>query len=427
VIPTGSKQQRFYGWTALAGVMLVYFSLCGNILYAYGVFLPSMCEEFGWSRSALSGPYTAFALAGGILGPLAGISIGKFGARKNAIAGNFVVALGLMGMSLVKELWHVYLFYGVLIGAGLAFGTWIATVTVVNNWFIRRRSLAMGLLFAAGGIGGFAFPPLISWLISSLGWRLSWGYLAGVHMVLAVVIGGILIRNKPEEMGQVPDGEVAQAAQEAGVGSPPPRQVYQTAVDWKVRDALRTRALWLVMIAMAASLFSLDMLTIHQVAYLQDLGFSPMIAATALGLLAGISIIGRLLCGALGTRFEGRYLAAACLAGFTVGIIILMNAKTLPLIYLYAIISGISYGGMIVLGPVLTGAYFGRAHYAQISGWTAPVATFIAAASPLLAGFIHDTTGSYIPAFLVAAAFLGVGLVCALLARPPKPPVTMSC
>lgn len=285
----------------------------------------------------------------------------------------------------------------------------------------------MGLLFAAGGIGGFAFPPLISWLISSLGWQMSWGCLAGSHMVLAVVIGGILIRNKPEEMGQVPDGEVARSAQEAGVGSPPPRQVYQTAVDWKVRDALRTRALWLVMIAMAASLFSLDMLTIHQVAYLQDLGFSPMIAATALGLLAGISIIGRLLCGALGTRFEGRYLAAVCLAGFTVGIIILMNAKTLPLIYLYAIISGISYGGMIVLGPVLTGAYFGRAHYAQISGWTAPVATFIAAASPLLAGFIHDTTGSYIPAFLVAAAFLGVGLVCALLARPPKPPVTMSC
>lgn len=407
--------------------MLVYFSLCGNILYAYGVFLPSMCEEFGWSRSALSGPYTAFALVGGILGPLAGISIGKFGARKNAIAGNLVVVLGLMGMSLVKELWHVYLFYGVLIGAGLAFGTWIATVTVVNNWFIRRRSLAMGLLFAAGGIGGFAFPPLISWLISSLGWQMSWGCLAGSHMVLAVVIGGILIRNKPEEMGQVPDGEVARSAQEAGVGSPPPRQVYQTAVDWKVRDALRTRALWLVMIAMAASLFSLDMLTIHQVAYLQDLGFSPMIAATALGLLAGISIIGRLLCGALGTRFEGRYLAAVCLAGFTVGIIILMNAKALPLIYLYAIISGISYGGMIVLGPVLTGAYFGRTHYAQISGWTAPVATFIAAASPLLAGFIHDTTGSYIPAFLVAAAFLGVGLVCALLARPPKPPVTMSC
>ena len=407
--------------------MLVYFSLCGNILYAYGVFLPPMCEEFGWSRSALSGPFTAFALVGGILGPLAGISIGKFGARKNAIAGNLVVALGLMGMSLVKELWHVYLFYGVLIGAGLAFGTWIATVTVVNNWFIRRRSLAMGLLFAAGGIGGFAFPPLISWLISSLGWQMSWGCLAGSHMVLAVVIGGILIRNKPEEMGQVPDGEVAQAAQETGVGSPPPRQVYQTAVDWKVRDALRTRALWLVVISMAASLFSLDMLTIHQVAYLQDLGFSPMIAATALGLLAGISIIGRLLCGALGTRFEGRYLAAVCLAGFAVGIIILMNAKTLPLIYLYAIISGISYGGMIVLGPVLTGAYFGRAHYAQISGWTAPVATFIAAASPLLAGFIHDTTGSYIPAFLVAAAFLGVGLVCALLARPPKPPVTMSC
>ncbi len=427
MIPTGSKQQRFYGWTALAGAMLVYFSMCGNVVYSFGVFLPVMCEEFGWSRTALSGTLTAEAIAGGILGPLVGISISKFGARKNIIAGNLVAALGLLGMSQVNEIWQVYLFFGVLAGGGIAFGVSIATTTMVNDWFIRRRSLAMSLLFTAGGIGGFAFPPLISWFIYSLGWQLGWVFLAGIHILLAVVIGSLLVRNKPEEMGQVPDGEVTQAAQEVAASSPPLRRVYQTPVDWTVKAALRTPALWLLLVSNVTMWFSLSILTIHQVAYLQDLGFSPMTAATALGLMVGMSIIGRLVCGVLGTRFEGRYLVAACLALMAAGISVLMTVNSLPFIYLYTTLCGIGYGGILVLVPVILGAYFGRAHYARIFGWTAPIMAVFGAGSPLVAGFIYDTTGSYTPAFWIALALLGVGMVCALLARPPKPPVTMSC
>ena len=410
----------------MAGAMLVFFGMVGNSIISYGVFLPTMCEELGWSRSALSGLYTAFWITLGLLGPLVGISVNKFGARKNIICGNLVIVLGLLGMSLIKEVWHVYLIFGVLIAAGQAFGAFIPSTTVVINWFTRRRSLAMGLLNAAGGIGGLALPPLIIWLISSLGWRLGWVCLAGIHTVVVVVAAGMLVRNKPEEMGQVPDGEVTEAAQEAGAGNPALRRVYQTPVDWRVEDALRTPALWLLVIFTAAHLFALNFITLHQVAYLQDLGFSPMIAATTLGLLAGMSIIGQLGCGALGTRFEGRYLAAICLAGFAVGLTILMNVRALPLIYLHTVLSGISYGGLLVLMPVLLGAYFGRAYYAQIIGWTVPITTIFSAISPLLAGFIYDTTGSYMPAFVVAVTLLGVGLVCALLARPPKPPVTMT-
>ena len=414
------RQRNFHGWTVLAGAMLAYFCMCGNIFYAYGVFLPSMCDGLGWSRSAMSGPYTLNMLVGGFLGPLAGISITKFGARKNIVLGNLVSALGLLGMSTITEVYHVYIFFGVLIGAGQAFGAWIATIATVNNWFVRRRSLAMSLLFTSGGIGGFAFPPLISWLISSLEWRFAWVCLGGIHLVLAVVIAGMLVRNKPEDIGQVPDGEVAVIPQKGDTVSPVQNRVYQTPADWTVGAALRSRALWLVMAFGLANMFTLNMLSIHQVSYVQDLGFSHMTASTAFGLLVGMSIIGRLACGVLGTRFEGRHLAAVCLAGFTVGIVILMNVTSLPFIYLYAIVSGISYGGIIVLEPALLGAYFGRAHYAQIMGWVAPIGTLVGASSPLLGGLIYDITESYIPAFVVAAVFLGVGVVCALLARPPK-------
>jgi len=422
MISTITKREKFYGWTALAGAMLVYFGMCGDISYAFGVFLPVMGEDFAWSRSALSGAFTTFWVVGGLLGPLAGISISRFGARKSIIISNIIAVLGLLGMSWVQEVWHVYLFFGVLLGIGIAFGEFIPTTAIVNNWFIRRRALAMSLLFASGGISGFAFPPMISWLISGIGWRLTWVCLAGIHLILAVILGGILVRNKPEELGQVPDGKTIGAIQEATAGSPPVSRVYQTKVDWKVRDAIRTPALWLIMIFSAAGMFTLSFLMLHQVAYLQDLDFSHMKASTTFGLLVGMSILGRLVCGALGTRFESRYLAAAFLALFAIGMVILVNAKTLPFIYLYAVLSGISYGALIVLQPAIFGAYFGRTYYAEIVGWTAPVMTVVCAASPLLGAFLYDITGSYLPTFWVAIGFLGLGLVCALLARPPRPP-----
>ncbi|MBI5605878.1 MAG: MFS transporter, partial [Deltaproteobacteria bacterium] len=171
--------QLFSGWTILIGLMAAYAGLCGNITYAYGVFLPAMSQTFLWSRSALSGPYTLFFIVGGLLGPVAGLSVARFGARRNIIIFNFIAALGLLGLSQVRALWQVYLFFGVLAGLGIGFGEFIPITSVINNWFIRKRSLAMGLLFASGGVGGFVLPPLISRIISVLGWRWAWVWLAG--------------------------------------------------------------------------------------------------------------------------------------------------------------------------------------------------------------------------------------------------------
>lgn len=419
-----SGKPRFYGWTALIGAMAVYFAMCGDFVYSFGVFLPVISEEFNWSRASLSGTITASEVAWGILGPLIGISISRFGARLNIIAGNMVAALGLLGMFFVKEIWHVYLFYGVLAGIGISFGSFLAVTTMINDWFIRKRSLTMSLLLTSGGIGGLAFPPFISWLIANVGWQLAWVCLAGIHVILAVVIGGALARNKPEEMGQFPDGEVSVAAEGITADSTGVSRVYQTSVDWTVGAALRTRTLWLILTCDLAVWFSLSILTIHQVAYLQDRGFSHFMAASALGLMVGMSIVGRLLCGILGTRFAGRYLIAACLATMFAGMIVLMNARTLPLVYTCSVLCGIGYGGMLVNIPVILGAYFGRTRYAQILGWTAPILTVFGAGSPVIAGLIFEITGSYMPAFQAGVVLLGVGFILAFLARPPKPSVS---
>ena len=284
-------------------------------------------------------------------------------------------------------------------GLGIAFGEFIPITTVINHWFIRRRSMAMGLFLASGGLGGFVFPPLISKLISDLGWRWAWGYLAGQHLFLTVILGGILIRNRPEDMGQYPDG-ISETQGHPQLNQTAPRHpVYQTAVDWTAGEAMRTPALWMIMALFSIILFVTNMLTTHQVAYLQDLNFSPLMSATALGLMLGMSIIGRLACGFLGMRFEGRHLAVFFLTGMGLGIMALILARGVLFIHLYSVLTGIGFGGMIVLMPNLLGAYFGRTHYSRIVGWTAPVVTLISAGSPTLAGFLYDVTGKLFFAF----------------------------
>lgn len=150
--------------------------------------------------------------------------------------------------------------------------------------------------------------------------------LAGLHFLLTVILAGLLIRNTPESEGQVPDGQ-ASASPSDQFHSTARGRVYSTPVDWNAREALRTQTLWVLLILFSVLLFATNMLTTHQVAYLRDLRYSPMVSATALGLMLGMSVLGRLVSGILGMRFDGRYLAAVFFGCMGLGIVSLMNAR----------------------------------------------------------------------------------------------------
>lgn len=416
---TDSEKKHFSGWITLIGAMLAYAGICGDVTYAFGVFLPPMSETFGWSRSSLSGPYTLFLIIGGVMGPVAGFTIARFGARKNIILGNIFAAIGLLCMSQAEKIWHVYLFFGVMGGLGIAFAEFLPLTTVINQWFIRRRSLALGLLFTSGGLGGFIFPLLISMLITNIGWRWTWIYLAFIHLLLGVVLAGLLIRSRPEEEGQVPDGQ-ADADRPDSTETSAQNLVYSTKENWTLHDALQTPALWIILILFSVFLFSTMMLITHQVAYLLDMKYSATVSSSALGLMLGMSILGRIASGFLGMHVDGRYLAAVFMACQGLGIVSLINAGEIIFVYGYSIFTGIGIGGMIVLLPNVIGSYFGRTHFSQIVGWTIPVVTMVSAFSPMLAGFFYDSTGSYLLLFALTAAILLVCCILALIMHPPR-------
>lgn len=418
------KGRGFYGWIALAGAMLVFFSTSGTFYYSYGVLLPAMCVEYGWSRSIVSGGLSVALLAFALPSPLIGASVARFGPRVNIVFGNLIVVLGLAGMSITTKVWQLYFFYGILAGLGGGFGLYLACTSVVNNWFIRKRSLGMGLVISAGGLGGFAFPPLVTWLLSSIGLQKSWLALSAIQLSCAVLIGGlILVRNRPEDMGQVPDGIPNIQANKIEEETSHTPRAYQSPMDWQTRQVIRKPTIWLITALCSANKLALGAVIAHQVAYLKDIGFSPVVAAMALGLVPGMSILGRLGFGLLGVRFEVRHLAIVSFVIQVIALIILLSStKSLALIYTYAVLFGISCGALVVALPAFIGAYYGRVHYTRIMGLIFPLTIVAEAAGPIMAGAINDAMGTYLPAFAIITGFSTVGLVCAILAYPPKPP-----
>jgi MFS family permease len=415
------EKNFFYGWVILGISFLVMAVIAGGGYYAFGVFFKPMITEFGWSRGTGAIGFSLMLVVGGLLAPLIGVSLVRFGARKIMVFGHALLIMAFLLLSRTTELWHLYIIFGVMCGIGMACAAFNPVTTMVNNWFIRRRAFALGIAMAGVGVGTVVLAPAVRYLVEVIGWQSAWLALAGLIFVFALIPALIFVRSKPEDMGQIPDG-VKPPAEQKDIG-PVVKRVYTTPVDWETRAAVRTPALWLTVVFLAANLFTINMLATHQVAHLEDIGISPIMAAGALGIMVGFSSAGRLIIGTLGDRIEPRYIAAfACLMQ-VIGLLIFINAKALGLIYAYVVLYGTSNGAISVLSPTLIGAYYGRKNFATIQGIAWVPALLIGAIAPTFAGFVFDVTGSYLIPVITAVILCAAGGVCALLAKPPSPPI----
>jgi MFS family permease len=411
-------KKGFYGWAALAGVVLAQFLGSGSCLMSFGVFLPVICKDLNWSRGTASVSMTIALLFFGVPSPLWGVLTNKFGPRKLIISGSIFLALGLAGMSIVHEAWQAYIFFG-LAGLGSGMGGFIPSSAVANNWFVKKRSLAMGIVSASVGLGGLVFPTLITLLISWLDWRLSWVVLTGVVIMGCTLAGGlILIRNKPEDLGQMPDGIIEEDPSTTSTG-----KRYQEKDDatgkWTMKQALQHPTTWLITFFAAVITLAYFTMSGHQIAYLQDKGYSPMIAATTLSLLSGMSVLGSLAFGFMALRINVRKMIIMCTIMVIIALGILMTTHNLAMIFLYVVLFGLANGAITPSVPTLIGNYFGRDIYPQIMGIIIAL-EMLGSFGPSIAGVIYDTTASYLPAFILLTSLCLLALICILLARRPQ-------
>jgi len=416
-----SGEQRFYGWINL--VVLGILGIIGGFYIAsFSYFLDYLVEEFGWNYGTVTLASTISMLALGFCGPVAGIFIMKFGARRAIFLGNFLGFSGFFLLYFHSHLWQLFLGYGLLIGTAAGLGGMLASTTVINNWFVKKRSVALGLSLGIGGFGGIGMGPSIQASINAYGWRHTFLIISLLVLVFAVIIPAIFVRNKPGDLGQVPDGP-ARPKTPAGDRKPlPPKAAYKTPVDFTAGEAMRTRCFWLMVAYFSMNMLAMNAVMVPQMSHMKDIGINNMDAAFALSVMVGVMSFSQIGTGFLGKRFSIHSIAISAEIIKAIGLILLVTARSLPFVFVYMVVLGLSFGAFIVAMMNIIPNYFGITHYPKIMGNGRLFFAIIGSTGAPIAGHIKDITDSYIPAFQGAIVIIIVGIICLALAKPPVHP-----
>lgn len=425
------SKRVFYGWWVVAAGFFINAFGVGTFFYGFSTFFNPMIAEFGWSRTVMSGVFSLSRLEGGLEGPIAGWLTDKFGARRMLLIGITIAGVGFMMLWLVNSPLSLYLIFGLFLSLGYNLGYTHATGAAVAKWFIKKRGRAFSFLITGNGIGGAVFVPLIAWLIIQFDWR--WAAVIIGLATLAIPLPlSLIVRSTPEEMGLVPDGQptnketspsqMEQNSTEASASSTAPEEV-----NFTVREAMRTRAFWVYVASMVMRSCILSAIVVHQIPHLTDIGIPYQTASGILGLMVLMSVPGRFLCGWLGDRFNKKVLLFLLCLLQGVGIFVFIHATTSTMLYLFVVIYGLGYGGVIPLTITLRADLFGRRNYATIAGITMALATVGTVSAPIFAGYLYDVTQTYDLAFYIFIAMICLsGILFLFIPRPSRRHVPQS-
>ena len=399
----------FYGWTVLfaAGSSMVVRNSAASLTLA--VFIFPMSEDLGWSRTLIAGAASLGGLVATVASPVVGWALDRYGAR--VILTGSVLILGLSTVSLAWATVPIafYLAYGlgrVIFSSPLNIGPSV----VVSRWFVRRRGLATGFLFLSHSLGMITFPLIAGLVIKYRGWEDAWIVLGVLVWILALGPVSMLVRQTPEEVGLLPDGDPPNS-QAGGAET----SAVTEEQNWTLREAARTPTLWLLAMA-TGSLFLLQSGTnIHQGAYFLDQGLGVGVSAATLSLNAVFTGVGSIFWGWLVDRVPVRFTYAGVALMMAVALILFPMADTTVEALIVASIFGAAVGGILVVPVVAYADYFGRRSLSAIRGVTEPFVSLGQAIGALFSGIVYDVTGSYKDAFLVLS-ILGFATIAMLLA-----------
>ncbi len=404
---TGKKPRFFYGYVIVVAAFFV-MVITSGAMYSFGVFVKPLIDEFGWSREVTAGVYSTALFILGIFFMVTGRLNDRFGPRRVVAVCGIILGAGYALISKVDVIWQLYLFYGLVVAMGQS-GAMIPLLSTVARWFVRKRGLMSGIVLAGVGVGQIIMPPLATHLISSYGWRMCY-IIIGIISVVGMVILAQLLRRDPAQVGQLPDGD-SEMQQKSSIPE---------AAGLSRNDAVHNRQFWMIFAAYVCYGMLVQGTMVHIVPHATDLGITAVVAASILSVVGGASIAGRIGMGSAGDRIGNRraliYLFILAIASF----IWLQFAQELWMLYIFAVLFGFAYGGLVSLESPLVANLFGMKAHGALLGLVHFGATIGGAASPLLAGRIFDATGSYQIAFLVVTGFIIAGLVLVSLLKPPK-------
>ncbi|MGE0420106.1 MAG: MFS transporter [Acetobacteraceae bacterium] len=400
----------FYGWVILACVCCAGLARQGGAVATLSVFIAPMTQEFGWSRTAMSGAVSLGGVLAAILAPFIGRLLDKEGPRRILCIAIPLTGFADIALSQVSSLWMFYLLF-VVARVNFAVPFDLGIYGAVSNWFVKRRPFAMSLA-TTGLTTGLIILPLLAQLAADRAgdWRAGWIAIGVTVLVVGFVPCLLFLVRRPEDVGLVPDRQIASGSHHPAIVEP----------SFTRHEALRTPAFWLL------SLFTLLAypvqagVSLHQAPFLIERGLSPTIAAAVVSFFSIGSGVASLVFGLIPRRIAIRHRLA--LVGFLLGAgsAALLAVRSAELAFPAAALFGLGVGGLLSMLPLAWADYFGRSSFGAIRGIALTVQVLSQAAGPMISGVLRDFTGGYETSLTVFWALSWLSLVAALFARPPS-------
>ncbi len=403
----------FYGWYIVGAAGGVQFLAAFLWMQSYGAYVVLLQEEFGWSKTLVAGAFALTRIETGILGPIQGWLVDRYGPRSILTIGTVLFGIGFMMFSRVDSLLDFYLVF-FLIALGSSLGGFATVMVALVNWFNRHRAKAVALSQMGYSFGGFCVPLLIICL-EAVGWRTT-AFYSGILVLLVGIPMVQLVRHKPRDYGDLIDGEEVRDVGASVV-------VNSSRQDFTARGAMRTPAFWLISTGHACALLTVSAVLVHLIPQLtEQLDYSLTIAGLLVAVLTGFQLTGQLLGGFLGDRFNKRLICVLCMFGHALGLLLLAYAINIWMVLGCTLLHGLAWGIRGPLMVALRADYFGPSSFGTIMGFSSMIVMLGMSVGPIYAGYLADTQGDYRLAFSTLGLSALVGAGCFYLARQPSHP-----
>ena len=412
----------FYGWwmvAAGAGAQAVIGVLFNQAFSTYAAVLRS---EFGWSRSELSAAFAMARVESGLLGPVEGWLLDRFGPRRVMVLGIVLLGAGLIAFSFINSLLFFYLSY-FLMAIGATLGGFLAITVALVSWFNRHRAKSLAITQIGFATGGLMIPFTVA-AIEQFGWRPT-AFVSGFIIWGLGIPLAMLMRHRPEMYGDTPDGLPVMAAGAAGGAGHHSRHAVAMdgSEDFTARQAIRTSGFWFISLGHASALLVVSAVMVHVVLHLTEgLGYTLGGASRVIALMTGMQIVGQISGGFLGDRFDKRILATGCMVLHAVALVLLAFATNVAMVIAFAMLHGLAWGTRGPLMQAIRADYFGTSNFGKIMGISSMIVTLGNTTGPLLAGLVADKTGNYEVGFTILAVGALLGSLFFVAARKPTPP-----
>jgi MFS family permease len=380
-----------YGWVIVA-VVAITMTIASGARFLFGVVLKPVSEQFGWDRAQLTGAVMASMIVISICQPLVGILVDRIGPKKVLVAGLLLLGLALIPLSMVTQLWQVYLVYGIVMPLGLAAASPVLSTAIVGRWFQAKRGLAMSIATSGSAFGQLLIVPVATWIMVLSDWEMTYRIQAIAILAVSVPLSAIFLRDNPAA------AVVKAQADQDGM---------------TLREAISNPAFWILGFGFIVCGWTMAFPNTHFMAYADDMGMSVLHAANAISVTAIFSILGSVLLGMAADRYARTHVLALTYALRGLAFLLLILLPGGNLIYLYGLVLGISWTATTPLTAAIAADRYGPRHLGLIFGSLFTFMNIGFGVGSFLDGVIFENFGGYNGALAinVILGVVGAGLV----------------